>query len=72
MEDNSATAFWIEQGIIDLTATETIAKEPKLEKLLRELKSTPVPYNKKVHRFLSRVSNDKFAVVWGALLRDNL
>ena len=31
MEENSATTFWIEKGIIDFTGTETIVKEPKLE-----------------------------------------
>ena len=36
-----------EQGVIVITGTETFAKEPKLEKLLRRLKSTPVLNNKK-------------------------
>ena len=40
----------------------TFAKEPKLAKLLRELKSTPAMYNKKVHRLFSHVCNGKFAV----------
>ena len=35
----------IEQGIIDSTETETFAKEPKLGKLLRELKSMSVRYH---------------------------
>ena len=35
------------QGIINCKGTETFAKEPKLTKLLRELKPTPVSYNKK-------------------------
>ena len=35
------------QGIIDPTGTETFAKQPKLAKLLRELKPMPVSCNKK-------------------------
>ena len=35
------------QGIIVSTGTETIAKEPKLAKLLRKLKLMPVSCNKK-------------------------
>ena len=35
------------QGIIDYTGMETFAKEPKLAKLLRELKSMPVRWYKK-------------------------
>ena len=34
--------YEMNQGIIDSTGTETFEKEPKLEKLLRELKSKPV------------------------------
>ena len=37
----------LHQGIIDPTGTETFAKEPKLAKLLRGLKSTAVLNNKK-------------------------
>ena len=51
-------------GIIDPTETEYFAKEPKLAKLLRELKSTPVLYNKKARWFFSHVCNEKFAVFW--------
>ena len=43
---------------------ETFAKEPKLAKLLRELKPTLVSYNKIVHWFFSYVCNGKFAVFW--------
>ena len=50
------------QGIINPTGMETFAKEPKLTKLLRELKSTPLLYNKKVHWFFSHVCNGNFAV----------
>ena len=35
------------QGIINCKGTETFAKEPKLAKLLRELKPILVSYNKK-------------------------
>ena len=45
----------IGQGIIDSTGTETFAKEPKLAKLLRELKLTPYLRNNKVHWFFSRM-----------------
>ena len=46
-EDKSEFGSNINQGIIDPTGTETFAKEPKLAKLLRELESTLVLYNKK-------------------------
>ena len=36
---------WSKQGIIDPTRTETFAKEPKLAKLLEELKPTPESRN---------------------------
>ena len=48
--------------IID--ATESFCKGTKLAKLLRELKSTPVSYNKKICWFFSHVCNGKFAVLW--------
>ena len=41
---------------------ETFAKEHKLAKLLREVKSTPVLCDKKVLSFFSYVCNGKFAV----------
>ena len=41
---NVKDIVWLDQGIID-----SWAKEPKLAKLLRELKLMPVLYNKKVH-----------------------
>ena len=40
-------AVALQQGVINCEGTETFAKEPKLAKLLRELKPTLVPYNKK-------------------------
>ena len=42
----------------------TFVKKPKLAKFFRELKPTPVSYNKKVNCFLAHVCNDKFAVFW--------
>ena len=36
----------LHQGIIDCIGTDTFAKEPKLAKLLQELKPKPVSYNK--------------------------
>ena len=36
----------LQQGIINRTGMEIFTNEPKLEKLLRGLKSTPVRYNK--------------------------
>ena len=38
---------WCNQEITDSTETDTFGKEPKLAKFLRELKLTPVSYNKK-------------------------
>ena len=38
---------WLIQGIIDSAGEVTFTKEPKLAKLLRELKLTPVRYHKK-------------------------
>ena len=43
-------------GIIDPTGMQTFAKEPELEKLLQQLKSTLVPYNKKKNPGFSRMS----------------
>ena len=43
---------------------ETFAKEPKLAKLLQELKSTLVLYHKNVRWFFSHVCNGKFAAFW--------
>ena len=48
------------------------AKEPKLAKLLRELKSTPVRYYKKSTDFLVCLCVTAFFCVLGALLRDNM
>ena len=62
--DNSCIISYTMQKIIDPTGTETSAKKPKIVKLLRELKSTPVSHNKKVHWFFSHVGNGKFAVIW--------
>ena len=42
-----STQIQADQGIIDCKRTETFAKEPKLAKLLWELKPTPVLNNKK-------------------------
>ena len=61
--DNSCIISYTMQKIIDPTGTETSAKKPKIVKLLRELKSTPVSHNKKVHWFFSHVCNGKFAVL---------
>ena len=44
------------QEIIDPAGSETFGKEPELVKLLRELKSTPVSYNKKKNAGFSRMS----------------
>ena len=59
------------QGIINSTETETFAKAPKLVKLLRELKSTPMQCHKK-----STGSSGMFVALnllrFGALLRDNM
>ena len=52
----------LKQGIIDSTGTKTFVKEAKLGKLLRELKSTPMSYHKKIHWLFSHVCNGKFAV----------
>ena len=60
--DNSKWVIQCAQGIIDSTGTVTFAKEPKLAKLLRELKFTPVSYNKKVRWFFSHVCKGEFAV----------
>ena len=62
MERQLSIVNLFSQGIIDWTGTETFAREPKLAKLLRELKWVPVLHNKKVHWFLSHVCNGKFAV----------
>ena len=43
------------QGIIDLTGTKTFAKEPKLAKLLRELKPASVLCNEKGDRWFSHM-----------------
>ena len=55
----SGRCIYSNQGIINCAGTETFAKEPKLAKLLRELKPTPVLHNKKVHCFcrLSVIEN---------------
>ena len=45
--DDFKKTFALNQGIINIAGTETSAKEPKLAKILRELKLTPVLYNKK-------------------------
>ena len=58
-----------DQGIIDLTGTETFAKEPKLAKLLRKSKLKPVRCHKKVLWFFLYVCA---LGALGALLRDNL
>ena len=59
------------QGIINSTETETFAKAPKLVKLLRELKSTPMQCHKE-----STGSSGMFVALnllrFGALLRDNM
>ena len=55
---------WSLQGIINCKGTKTFAKEPKLAKLLRELKPTLVSYNKKIPLVLSHVCNDKFSAFW--------
>ena len=54
---NCIKSWWWYQGIDDWTGTETLAKEPRLAKSLRELKSTPVRYYKKVLWFFSHVCN---------------
>ena len=54
-----------DQGIIESTGTENLAKELKLAKLLRESKSTPVLCNKKISAGLSHMSVmcfERFAV----------
>ena len=44
------------QIIIDPTGAEIFAKDPKLAKLLRELKLMPISYNKKKFTGFCRVS----------------
>ena len=46
--DNSYLVYMTGRKIINFTRMETFTKKPKLAKLLRELKSTPVSYNEKV------------------------
>ena len=46
-----------------LTGTKTFTMEPELTKLLRDIKPTPVSYNK-VHWFFSHVCNGKFPAFW--------
>ena len=60
----SVSIYVLYQGIMDWTETETLAKKPKLAKLLRELSRCPFCTIKKVHWFLSHVCNNKFAVFW--------
>ena len=45
------------------TGAETFAKEPKLVKLLREVKLTPVSYHHKIHWFYSYVRNPQLVVL---------
>ena len=59
---------YLHQGNINCKGTVTFANEPKLEKLLRELKPMPDLYYKK----MSHVCNGKFAAFWVLFLRDNL
>ena len=60
------------QGIIDPTGTETFAKEPKLAKLLRGLKSTAVLNNKKEPLVFLACLQWQICCVLSALLRDHL
>ena len=59
------------QGIIDLIETEIFARELILAKLLRELKSKPVPYNKKSPPVFSCMFVMTNWMCFSALLRDN-
>ena len=61
---NINMSFRQNQGIINCKEMETFAKEPKLAKALRELKSTLVSYNKNVRWFLSHGCNGKRAAFW--------
>ena len=46
-EDNYHFQGSEKPGIIDFTVTEILAKEPNWDKFLRELKSTPMQYDKR-------------------------
>ena len=59
-------------GIIDDTEMETFTKEPKLAKLMRDQKSTPVRYHKKMSTGFARMSVSLNLLCFGALLQDNL
>ena len=54
----------IEQGIVEPTGMETFTKEPKLAKVLPELKPTPVSLYQESCWFFSHDCKDKFAVFW--------
>ena len=60
------------QGIIVSTGTETFAKEPKLAKLFRKRKSTPVQFHKKMCIGLSYMSVILNLLHFGALLWESL
>ena len=59
------------QGIWASTGTETFAKEPKLAKLLRELKLTPMAVPSKKPSGFTHMSENLNLPCFGALLWNN-